>query len=342
MAFRGWDKDTITLPDGRTVEAITPLIVSASRATDIPAFFAKWFHRRLQEGYLVWTNPFNANQVQHVSFRDTRVIVFWSKNPKPLLPYLPDIDIRGIGYYFQFTLNDYEQEGMEPNVAPLPQRIDTFKRLADLLGPEKVIWRFDPLILANDLTVNGLLDRISTIAAQIAQYTRKLVFSFADIDVYRKVQNNLRREGISYTEFTPEMMDEFAAGLQERNQEWGLELATCAEKIDLERHGIQHNKCVDDELLASLFSQDNALMDFLGYQPDLFSGNAKVPLKDKGQRKECGCIVSKDIGRYDTCHHLCTYCYANASPGVVHSNMKRHDPEAESLLSNTYQPKLRE
>ena len=134
MAFRGWEKEKLTLPDGNVVDASCPVIISASRATDIPAYFSTWFRNRLEAGYMRWTNPFNANQVQYVSFSRTRVIVFWSKNPKPLLRYLPQIDEVGINYYFQFTLNDYEAEGLEPNVAPLSKRIEIFKRLSDKIN----------------------------------------------------------------------------------------------------------------------------------------------------------------------------------------------------------------
>ncbi|NTU73999.1 DUF1848 domain-containing protein, partial [Candidatus Roizmanbacteria bacterium] len=141
MAFRGWDKTKISLHSGERVDAIAPVIVSASRATDIPAFFSPWFINRLKAGYMRWTNPFNANQVQYVSFQKTRAIVFWSKNPQPLLRYLHEIDEKRINYYFQFTLNDYEKEGLEPNVGPLLKRVETFKALVEKVGKKRVIWR---------------------------------------------------------------------------------------------------------------------------------------------------------------------------------------------------------
>lgn len=332
MAFRGWEKTQITLDDGTQADAISPVIVSASRATDIPAFFSKWFHHRLMAGYMRWTNPFNANQVQYVSFSKTRVIVFWSKNPKPLIPYLPEIEAKGINYYFQFTLNDYEQEGLEPNVAPLAQRVETFKILAERLGKKCVIWRYDPLILTDTLTVDVLLDRIAHVASLLRGYTERLVISFADIGVYKKVQNNLAREKVGYREFTLELMTELAQRLSVLNREWGLKIATCAEGIDLQRFGIEHNRCIDDNLMIDIFREDKVLMDFLGYESDLFADPSQLYLKDKGQRKECGCIVSKDIGMYDTCNHLCTYCYANTSSKTVKSNIRKHNPKLEGLI----------
>lgn len=333
MVFRGWEKTEITLVNGNRADAINPVIISASRATDIPAFFSKWFHNRLMAGYLRWTNPFNATQVQYVSFRNTRVIIFWSKNPKSLIRYLPEIDAKGINYYFQFTLNDYEKEGLEPNVPPLAQRVDTFKVLAKRLGKKRVIWRYDPLILTDTLTTDILLDRIAHVASLLHGYTERLVISFADIGNYKKVQNNLARERVRYREFTPELMTELAQGLSVLNQEWGLKIATCAEGIELNRFGIEHNRCIDDNLMIELFKDDKALMDFLGYESDLFASPSQPYLKDKGQRKECGCIVSKDIGMYDTCHHLCAYCYANTSQTTVKNNLKKHVSESEALIS---------
>ncbi len=332
MSFRGWQKEKIKLTDGKKVDGICPVIISTSRATDIPAFFSTWFRNRLDAGYLRWTNPFNAKQVQYVSFRKTRVIVFWSKNPKPLIRYLPEIDAKGLNYYFHFTLNDYEIDGLEPNVPPLKQRVETFKTLAELIGKERVIWRFDPLILTDSITIDVLIDRIARVADMLLGYTKKLVISFADINNYKKVQNNLARRKVRYRDFTPDLMTELAQRLSVLNREWGLEIATCAEEIDLDRYGISHNRCIDDHLMVDLFNDDTALMNFLGYEPDLFGKPFRPDLKDKGQRKQCGCIVSKDIGTYNTCCHLCTYCYANASWNSVKNRMSKHNPDSESLI----------
>lgn len=309
MAFRGWEKLPIRIETGELVEAVAPVIVSASRATDIPAFYANWFMERLRAGYVEWRNPFNARERQYVSFAKTRAIVFWSKNPAPLLPYLSEIDALGIKYYFQFTLNDYEADGLEPGVPPLAERIETFRRLAGRIGPERVVWRFDPLVLTSSVTPEALLDRIDRVAGMLRGCTRRLVISFADIECYQSVRRRLSRSSAGAREFTPEEMDEFAAWLVERNKEWGLELSACAE--DSELAGIAKSRCIDGRLLASCFSDDSELMEFLG-GGTLFPGDGPVSfsLKHRGQRKACGCIVSKDIGAYGTCGHGCAYCYA--------------------------------
>lgn len=308
---------------GTEVTAQAPLIISASRATDIPAFYADWFFRRLEKGHVRWRNPFSG-QDSYVSFGNTRFIVFWSKNPAPLLPYLPMIKERGIVCYIHFTLNDYEAEGLEPNVPPLSQRIETFRRAVEALGRGAVVWRFDPLILTDKINIDTLLEKIAHIGNALTGYTEKLVFSFADIESYKKVSRNLRQSGINYREWDEESMRESAARLSTLNRNnWNLELATCAERIDLSEYGIGHNRCIDPELISRLAPDDEILQNFLY--------NAKT---DIGQRKACGCILSKDIGAYNTCPHGCLYCYANTSSASALSNYKKSiaNPFTDSII----------
>ena len=225
-----WDKIQIKRDNGELVDAQAPVIVSASRSTDIPAFYADWFFERLNKGYVAWKNPFNG-VYSYVSFKNARLIVFWSKNPKPLLNYLDELKNKNINCYIQFTLNDYVQEQLEINVPSVEERINTFKKLVDKLGKGKVIWRFDPLILTETIHVNELLRRIKRIGDELKGYTEKLVFSYADISIYKKVKKNLENNLISYREFTQEDMIFFAEGLYKLNKEWNFEISTCAEKI---------------------------------------------------------------------------------------------------------------
>lgn len=309
--------------NGTEVVAQAPLIISASRATDIPAFYTDWFFRRLEKGYIRWRNPFSG-QDSYVSFGNSHFIVFWSKNPAPLLPQLSTLKERGIGCYIQYTLNDYETEGLEPNIPPLQQRIETFRRLVDVLGIGAVVWRFDPLILTNRINIDTLLEKITRIADALVGYTEKLVFSFADIESYKKVSRNLSQNGINYREWNEESMREFALRLSMLNRDnWNFKLATCAERIDLSEYGITHNRCIDPELISRL-APDDAIL-----QNSLY--NAKT---DSGQRKACGCILSKDIGAYTTCPHGCLYCYANTSPASAFANYNRAiaNPHIDSII----------
>lgn len=334
-----WDKIQIKRSNGELIEAQAPVIISASRSTDIPAFYSDWFMKRIQEGYVKWKNPFNGVPL-YVSFDKVRLFVFWSKNPKPMLKHLRYLNEKGYSYYFQFTLNDYDSEKLEPNVPNVQSRIETFQQLSEKIGKEKVIWRFDPLILTDTIGVDELLNKVQNIGNQLKNYTQKLVFSFADIKTYKKVQNNLRNSSIKYNEFSERTMIEFASGLQSMNKNWNFELATCAEQISLEQYGITHNKCVDDDLMIKLFANDKVLMDFLGVKiipADIFNPNSIITKvrnnKDKGQRQFCGCIISKDIGEYNTCPHLCEYCYANANKNIALSNwiLHKQSPNNESI-----------
>ena len=260
------------------------------------------------------------------------LFVFWTKNPKPMLDMLAFFDDQGFNYYFQFTLNDYDAERLEPGVPPVESRIETFIALSQRLGKERVIWRFDPLLLTETISVADLLKKAEKVGNQLSQYTSRLVFSFGDITAYAKVAKNLARAGVQAREFSVEEMHAFAKGIAELNLQWGLKLGTCAEKVDLTSYGIEHNRCVDDRLIASLFKQDKCLMEFLGVneeptQADFFATQPmkkRKSLKDAGQREACGCIVSKDIGEYNTCPHRCLYCYANVSQKTVLENYQVH------------------
>ncbi len=329
-------KPIITLDNGETAEAQAPYIISASRATDVPAFYADWFVERFKRGYIKWKNPFN-NVSSYVSFQNTRLIVFWSKDYRRLIRHLDYFDERGVNYYFQFTLNDYDSDGIEKGVPSVKSRIETFQKLADRVGKEKVIWRFDPFILTDKIGVPELLHKAEGIGNQLKGYTDKLVFSFADISQYRKVKANLDRSPIAYREFDDLQMHELASGLQQLNQSWNFEIGTCAERIPLEQYGIVHNKCIDDDLIIRLFNKDKILMDFLGVTvlpPDMFNPEPQIMRgknnKDKGQRDFCGCIVSKDIGEYNTCPHQCEYCYANTSKEIAEANYLRFRRNTDS------------
>jgi len=341
MRWKGWEEIPLPLtdpadplPDNR-VGAIAPLIVSASRSTDIPAFYGDWFMSRLKAGYVKWKSPF-CGSPRYVSFAKTRVFVFWSKNPAPFFPHLAVIDRMGYHYYFLFTLNDYDNEGLEPGVPPAGERIETFIRLSRRIGKGRVVWRFDPLVLADDISVCDLLEKIRSVGDRIAPFTRRLVFSFVDIEKYPKVRRNLREGGIhGAREFTGDEVGEFCTGLATLNKRWNLTLSACAEGRDLSRLGIGRGQCISHDLMVEEFGNDKNLMDFLhpsdqktlGGMPDA-NGSSRW-LKDPGQRSTCRCIVSKDIGQYSTCMHLCAYCYANTTPKRARQNYARYSADRD-------------
>ena len=332
------DRLHIKTDSGEMIEASAPVIISASRSTDIPAFYAKWFFNRLAKGYCTWYNPFNQ-QKMYISFKNCKVVVFWTKNPKPILPYLHILDEMDIHYYFQVTLNDYANEGFEPNVPSVDERVETFKLLSDKIGKERIIWRFDPLIITPSISPRELLTRIWHIGNKLKSYTDKLVFSFVDVKAYRK-------EDVENAEANHAQRIEIVQGLQKiqeawHNQGWDITMATCAEDIDLKSYGIEHNRCIDGELMKHIFAEDKELVYYLHTlkwpERDIFGRLPLIPpkeknIKDTGQRKVCGCMVSKDIGMYNTCRHFCVYCYANTSKDCVIKNMEKYNEDSESII----------
>ena len=330
---------------------ISPYILSVSRATDIPAFYSEWFFNRLKEGYCRWKNPFSGKEYV-ISFENVRFIVFWSKNPAPLIPYLDLLKEKNINFYMQFTLNDYEAEKFEPSVPALYERIETFKIISNKYGKDSVIWRFDPLILTDKVGIPDLINRIERIGNDLQSFTNKLVFSFADISTYAKVKNRLIQNKINYREWDKESMMKFSQELKnlKKKNGWKIELATCSEAINLIAYGIIHNSCIDAGQIAKIAYKNEILMNHLGVKIKNLSDNlfwddiipdntirinettfAILPNKnkDKGQRKLCGCIPSKDIGRYDTCPHQCVYCYANTTQQLT--NYKNHNPKSHII-----------
>lgn len=335
-----WDKVTIRLLTGERVSAVAPVVVSASRATDIPAFYSEWLVNRLAAGYATWVNPFSG-RTSYVSFERTRALVFWSKNPLPLMLRLAAIERLGFrNYYVQYTLNDYDVEGYEPGVPAVAERIATLRELAQRLGPDRVVWRFDPLLIGGALSLPALLDRVRRVRDGVAGYTRRLVISFVDVERYGAVRRHLARVDAGLREWRCVEMHAAADAIGRMARESGMSVGCCAEEVDLSAYGIEPNRCVDDGLMVRCFGGDAGLMAHLGVEAPCRSAlggtgedvaGLRRGRKDTGQRKACGCVASKDIGRYGTCPHGCVYCYANGGvrPGVA--STCRHDPAGELL-----------
>lgn len=288
------------------------MILSASRRTDIPAFYAEWFMNRLREGYVLVRNPMNYHQVSKVQLNPRVIdcIVFWTKNAKPLLPYIPEIQ-RLYPFYFQYTLNAYDSN-IEPLLPPLPYKLETFCNLADSIGNDAIVWRYDPVLLTNKYSVQWHIEHFEHIAQTLRGKTNTCVFSF--VDIYDKVKNNLKAYDVRSCTF--DEMNTLAAAFSKIAAECGMQLRTCAEAIDLDNYGIRHGCCIDAELIAKL------------------TGWKMKAKKDPNQRVECGCIESIDIGQYNTCRHGCRYCYANFNMKSVATFSAQHDPCSAFLIGN--------
>ena len=297
------------------------MIISASRRTDIPAFYPDWFMKRVREGFFYRVNPFNSKQVSGFSLKaeDVDAICFWTKNPRPLMKHLDELDKAGLKYYFQFTLNPYSKT-FEPHVPPLQERIKTMIELAGRVGAERVVWRYDPIILSSISPVSWHLEQAEQIANALKDSTRRMVFSFYDF--YGKGQGRLNRTldgtGITLEDITSpahvDVLHQIACGFKAIADRHGLQIFSCSEDIDLSSIGIQHSACIDGTLISELF------------------GSTAVNNKDKNQRESCGCVESADMGMYNTCHFRCAYCYANFNEGMIESNDKKHYSDSPSLL----------
>ena len=319
MIMAKFEKIKITLDDSTTADAVAPEIISASRRTDIPAFYAGWFFDRLKKGYVDWTNPF-SQQTQHVSFRKTKFIVFWTKNPGPIIEYLPILDEMGIDFYFQYTFNSYPWL-YEPRVPSVSERAESYKEIVKNYGRERVIWRYDPLFLVDgEVTLDDLYHNIIKVYNCCGRLSRKLIISFADIKKYNKVAYNLK--DTRARELTEDEEDELAARLHDFFEGKGIEVCTCSEDRDLSRNGIKHNACIDASLIAEL-TRDKE-----------FAFRVQTIGKDTGQRPCCLCTLAKDIGIYNTCAHGCKYCYANVTPAMALENFEKasKEPYKSTLL----------
>jgi DNA repair photolyase len=304
-------------------------IISASRRTDIPAFFSEWFMKRVRAGFFYRINPFNAHQVTSSSLKpgDVDAIVFWTKNPQPLLRFLPELDDRGFNYYFQFTLNPYDTR-LEPHVPPLAERLHTFRTLADMVGARRVIWRYDPIILSSITPGNYHREQFARIAEGLQGFTERVMFSF--LDFYGKASGRLktieREQGITFFDITAGKYTierrELLAAMQKRARDNGMNLWSCAETEDLEDIGIRHGHCIDGKLVHELF------------------GAANRYKKDRYQRRECGCVESVDMGIYNTCSFQCAYCYANTSHKMIAANLLKHCRTSPALIGEYSQEQL--
>lgn len=300
----------------RGIEKVLKVIISASRRTDIPAHYSEWFMNRVRARYCLVPNPFNRLQVSRVSLEpvDVDAIVFWTRNPRPLVPHLPELDGRGYRYYFLVTLMANPRQ-IDPGCPPVETAIQNFRRLADGIGPERVIWRYDPILLSTATDPGFHLNAYSQIARALKGYTHRSVVSI--VRVYRKLRrrvSELAAQGIELLPHNEETLSALMGSLAETAAMNGMEIRSCADELDLQRCGIRPGKCVDDELISRVFGL-----------------NLEVG-KDPCQRAQCGCVAGRDIGMYDSCPAGCIYCYAVASFEQARARYRQHNPEAPSLL----------
>ena len=289
------------------------MILSASRRTDIPAFYSEWLLNRLKAGYVLVPNPRNPLRYSHIKLSPQTVdcIVFWTKNPRACVSKLDAISAMGYPFYFQFTLTPYGND-VEANLPGKEELLSAFLELSAILGPDRVVWRYDPVIITSQMDVSYHARCFEKMAARLEGSTYRCIFSY--LDFYARLSNSLRQIGALRIE--EEDMYRIAKAFSKSAKRHGMELSSCCEPIDLSRFGISHASCIDKHMIETLIGCELRVK------------------KDTGQRPGCGCMESVDIGSYDTCLHGCKYCYGIYSADRARKNRKDHDPKSPVLYGS--------
>ncbi len=285
------------------------MILSVSRRTDIPAFYGQWFMKRLKEGYVLVRNPMNPRQVSRISLARELIdcIVFWTKNPRPLMQHLEVL--KEYQVCFLFTVTPYGRD-LEQNLPPKDEVMDTFVELSKKIGKERMAWRYDPIVMTETMNLDYHRKQFKAMAQRLESFTHRCIISF--LDMYKKCRRNL--QGIPIRLPGPAEMETLAMELAATGKNHGIELFSCAEDTDFSAVGVPPGGCIDAEWIGR------------------FTGSNLDVKEDKHQRKTCRCAESIDIGAYNTCPHHCLYCYANADTPTVKKNLALHHPDSPLLL----------
>ena len=285
------------------------MIINTGQRTDIPAFYSDWFANRLREGFVCVRNPYYPEQVSRYRLDPSVVdcIGFCTKNPAPMFPYM-DL-LKSYGQYWFVTITPYGRD-IEPNVKDKHELLEDFKKLSETVGVNSVGWRYDPIFITDKYSLEYHLRAFEKIAAALDGYTKTAVISF--IDLYAKVKRNF-----------PEAREV----TKEQRLALGKEMIKIASA-----HGMTLKPCAEGDELAPFGAECGGCMRISDYEKAI--GKKLNAPKKKGARAECACYLSCDIGAYNTCKHLCKYCYANAEPARVLAQSRRHDPTSPFLIGN--------
>lgn len=287
------------------------MILSVSRRTDIPCYYSEWFMNRLKAGYVMTKNPMNPSQVRRIDLSPQLIdcIVFWTKDPLNIMDKLPQLDAMGYHYYFQFTLTPYGKD-IEGNLRGKDEIAETFRQLSLRIGKDKVLWRYDPIILNNEITAEYHRENFEQLCCKLHGYTNTCTISFADI--YKKLSRNVKEHILR--PIAEEQMHELAAIFSGIGNRYEIKLRACCENVDLSDDGILQASCIDKEIVEQI------------------CGHEIMANRDISQRLGCGCYQSVDVGVYNTCRNGCVYCYANHSDASIDKNMSLHNPNSDILI----------
>lgn len=287
------------------------MILSVSKRTDIPRFYSDWLFNRIKEGFVLVRNPFNYNQISKVVITTDVVdcIVFWTKDPGPMMDKLNLI--KDYNYYFQFTITPYDKS-IELNMREKKDIIKTFIELSNEIGKERIIWRYDPILINDKYTLDYHKKLFNRMCQLISPYTNKCIISF--LDGYKKISKNVAENNIRC--LTDDEMKQFGREFSSIAKKYNLKIETCAEGIDLSDYGIEHGSCIDKKMIEQVI------------------GCELNKLNKSKERENCGCYQSIDIGQYDTCVNNCIYCYATRNYELAMSRFRAHDDKSPILFGD--------
>ena len=287
------------------------MIINTGCRTDIPAFYSKWLINRIREGYVLVRNPYNPNQVTRYNLSPDVVdcLAFCTKNPEPMLKYLDEID--KYKQYWFVTITPYGKD-IEPNVPNKEKVMESFKKLSEHIGVDAIGWRYDPIFIGNNFDVNKHIYYFEKIAKELKNYTHNCTISF--LDLYEKVKRNAPEIKLPNQEEQIQIAKAFSKIGKENN----MVVHSCCEKTYLSQYGLKCNGCMSKEIVEKAIGC-----------------NLNPPNSRKNLRESCNCLMGNDIGAYNTCGHLCKYCYANANKGLVIENMKKHNDNSPFLIGDS-------
>ena len=282
------------------------MILQVSGRSDICALYPQWLVNRLKSGYVLVRNPYNEHQVSEIEITAAVVdcIGFCTKDPQAIMPYLKQIDQMGYQYYFMVTITPYDHD-LEPGLRPKLEIMKTFIELSKRLGKNRVIWRYDPILLNERYTIEFHVTMFAKMCSLLHRYTNTVIISF--VDIYKNIAGQFKELHDDEVHLLAKRMGELA-------QKYHLHIQTCSEKYHLEQYGIAKGSCLDKQYIEQL----------IGYP---------LEIKQNQNRSNCTCVASIDIGAYSCCNHGCTYCYA-CNHALVAKNMATHDETSPLLLGH--------
>ena len=289
------------------------MLIFSSGRTDIPAFYSEWFLNRIRDGFVDVRNPYYSEQVARYKLTPDVVdcLVFCTKNPAPMIPHLEELKSKKMGLYFFVTITPYEKD-VEPNVPEKEQVLDSFIEMSKILGKDQVCWRYDPIFTDEKYSVSFHIKAFRKMAEKLRGTTDRCMISF--IDLYEKTKKNF--PGIK--EVSEQDQKFLAQSFSRIGFENDIKIESCAEKLDLTAYGVEQGACVSRQIVEKA------------------SGIHLIAKAGKSNlRKHCICLPTTDIGAYNSCPHLCKYCYANYDKRLVEKNFARHNPNSTFLLGES-------